>query len=196
MRTRSNGRSEIKDHMAEDQVRSTVKQEQLVFDTRRKSFQTQINALEQLKSFLEKEVVSLEKQLKVHEIEVDSVKAEYEMVEKLYKKGLTAVPRKLALQRNMAQVDGERLRLRVEPDAGAPGDQQDEDCDGRPSRPSAAARSRVICKRFMQDWTSSRAARKPRRTCLYETEVLAPQMLAAQESAESLPPVFKILRKG
>jgi polysaccharide export outer membrane protein/exopolysaccharide production protein ExoF len=31
---------------------------------------------------------------------------------------------------------------------------------------------------------------------LYETEVLAPQMLAAQENAESLPPIFKIVRKG
>ena len=85
-----------------------------------------MRALEQLEAFLEKEAVSLEKQLEVHGIEIASVKTEYDMVEKLFKKGLTAAPRKLALERNLAQVDGDRLRLDFQPDASSPRDQPDE----------------------------------------------------------------------
>ena len=118
--------AEIETQMKSATVNRVVAQEQLVFDMRRESFRTQIRALEQLEAFLEKEAVSLEKQLEVHGIEIASVKTEYDMVEKLYKKGLTAAPRKLALERNLAQVDGDRLRLELQPDACAPGDQQDE----------------------------------------------------------------------
>jgi protein involved in polysaccharide export with SLBB domain len=187
--------AELKEHMADEQVSGAVKQEQLVFDTRRDSFQTQISALDQLKSFLEKEVVSLEKQLKVHEIEVDSVKTEYEMVEKLYKKGLTAVPRKLALQRNVAQADGERLRLQSSLMRA-----RQEISKAKIAMVDLQARRSSEISSDMQKVHARLDEIKGRtqtsKNLLYETEVLAPQMLAAQENAESLPPVFKILRKG
>jgi polysaccharide export outer membrane protein/exopolysaccharide production protein ExoF len=186
---------EIKEQLNDEQVGNAVKQEQLVFDTRRDSFQTQVNALQQLQSFLEKEVVSLEKQLNVHEIEVNAVKTEFEMVEKLYKKGLTAVPRKLALQRNMAQVDGERLRLQ----SSLMRARQEISRTKIATIDLQAKRSSEISNEMQKaharlDELKSRT--QTSKNLLYETEVLAPQMLAAQESAESLPPVFKILRKG
>jgi polysaccharide export outer membrane protein/exopolysaccharide production protein ExoF len=187
--------AEIKKHMNDEQVSSTVEQEQLVFDTRRESFQTQINALEQLKAFLEKEVVSLEKQLNVHEIEVNSVKTEYEMVEKLYKKGLTAAPRKLALQRNMAQVDGERLRLQSSlMRARQEVSRTEITMIDLQAKRSSEVSSEMQKAHARLDELKSRT--QTTKNLLYETEVLAPQMLAAQESAESLPPVFKIVRKG
>jgi polysaccharide export outer membrane protein/exopolysaccharide production protein ExoF len=187
--------AEIKEHLSEEQVSGAVKQEQLVFDTRRESFQTQINALEQLKSFLEKEVVSLEKQLKVHEIEVESVKTEFEMVKKLYKKGLTAAPRKLALQRNMAQVDGERLRL----EASLMRARQEISKTKIAIVDLQAKRSSEISSEMQKAHArldELKGRTQTSKNLLYETEVLAPQMLAAQENAESLPPIFKIVRKG
>ncbi len=118
---------DIRSKASIDGIDQTIKQEQLVFNMRKESFKTQISALEQLKSYLEQEAASLEKQLDIHKIEVSSVKAEYDMVHKLYEKGLTTVPRKLALERTMAQIDGDRLRLEFEPDACPPGDRQDQD---------------------------------------------------------------------
>jgi polysaccharide export outer membrane protein/exopolysaccharide production protein ExoF len=187
--------AEIKEHTGDAQVSSAIEQEKLVFDTRQEAFHTQIGALEQLQSFLEKEVGSLEKQLKVHEIEVAAVKTEFEMVEKLYKKGLTAVPRKLALERNLAQVDGERLRL----EASLMRARQEISKTKIAIIDIQARRSSEISSEMQK--TQARLDELKGRTetsksLLYETEVLAPQILAAQESANSPQPIFKILHQG
>jgi polysaccharide export outer membrane protein/exopolysaccharide production protein ExoF len=187
--------AEIKEHNNVDPVSSTIEQEKLVFDTRQEAFHTQIGALEQLQSYLEKEVGSLEKQLSVHEVEVAAVKTEFDMVEKLYKKGLTAVPRKLALQRNVAQVDGERLRL----EASLMRARQEISRTKIAIIDLRARRSSDISSEMQK--TQARLNELKGRTetsksLLFETEVLAPQMLAAQESANSLQPIFKILHQG
>lgn len=185
----------LKANMSAGVVSGAIQQEQLVFDTRREAFQTQMSALEQLRGFLTKEVASLEKQLKVHEIEVNSVKTEFEMVEKLFKKGLTAAPRKLALQRNMAQVDGERLRLEASLMRA-----RQEISKTKVSIADLQARRSTEVSTEMQkaqarlDEIKGRA--RTSKNLLYETEVLAPQLMAAQQNGESERPIFKIVRQG
>jgi protein involved in polysaccharide export with SLBB domain len=185
----------LKANMSAGAVSGAIQQEQLVFDTRREAFQTQMSALEQLREFLTKEVASLEKQLKVHEIEVDSVKTEFEMVEKLFKKGLTAAPRKLALQRNMAQVDGERLRLEASLMRA-----RQEISKTKVSIADLQARRSTEVSTEMQKAQARLDEIKGRtrtsKNLLYETEVLAPQLMAAQQNGESERPIFKIVRQG
>jgi protein involved in polysaccharide export with SLBB domain len=186
---------DIESQMAGGPVSSAVRQEQLVFDTRREAYQTQLGALRQLETFLANEVESLQKQLKVHEIEVESVKSEFEMVKKLYKKGLTAAPRKLALQRNMAQVDGERLRL----EASLMRARQEISKTKIAIADLQAKRSSEVSSEMQKAHARLDELKGRTRTSknlLYETEVLAPQMIAAQQSKESVQPIFKIVRQG
>jgi hypothetical protein len=136
----------------------------------------------------------LENQLKVHEIEVQAVKTEFDMVDKLYKKGLTAAPRKLALERNKAQVDGERLRL----ESSLMRARQEISKTNIAVVDLQAKRSSDISTEMQK--TQSRLDELKSRTetsknLLYETELLAPQSLTAQEG-EGLQPVFKIRRQG
>ncbi len=186
---------EIKARMNDPSLSATFKQEQLVFDTRREAFTTQVNALKQLQSYLDKEVVSLEKQLKVHQMETKAVKTELDMVMKLYKKGLTAAPRKLALERNMAQVDGERLRL----ESNLLRARQEVSKTKIALVDLQAKRSSDISSEMQKTQArldELKGKTETSKNLLYETEVLAPQMLASEENAKSQQPIFKILRKG
>ena len=186
---------QIKARMQDGALSATFQQEQLVFDTRREAFETQVSALKQLESYLDKEVTSLEKQLAVHETEADTVKTELDMVLKLYNKGLTAAPRKLALERNMAQVDGDRLRM----EASLMRARQEISKTKISIVDLQAKRSSDISTEMQK--TQARLDELKGRTetskhLLYETEVLAPQLLASEENAKRLQPIFKILRKG
>lgn len=174
---------------------STVKQEQLVFDMRRESFQNQINALEQLGTFLEKGAASLEKQLDVHKIEAEAVRSEYELVENLYKKGLSPVPRKLALQRNVAQVDGERLRLEDSLMRARQEISRTEIAivDLRGTRNSEVSSELQKAQARLEELKSRTDTSK---SLLYETEVLAPLAISAQDDAQQFQPVFKILSQA
>jgi protein involved in polysaccharide export with SLBB domain len=186
--------AEIQSHMHNEVVSSAVKQEQLLFDARREAFHTQTTALEQLKSYLEEEVASLEKQLKVHETEVKSVNTEFEMVQKLYKKGLTAAPRKLAMERNVAQVRGARLRM--------------ESNLMRARQEISKTKISIIELRGKRNSQLSdemqkaqarldelRSRTQTSKNLLFETEVLAPQMLA-QEGTKAKAPIFKVVHQG
>lgn len=88
-----------------------VEQEKLIFSARNQAFATQIAALEQLKQHLQKEIVSVEGQLQAHDAGIAAVKEELGSVQALARKGLASAPRRLELERNLAQTMGDRLRL-------------------------------------------------------------------------------------
>jgi hypothetical protein len=171
-----------------------ISQERLVFEMRRESYRTQSTALEQLEVFLVQEAESLQKQLEVHKIEVASVKTELDMVETLFKKGLTAAPRKLALERNMAQVDGERLRL----DSSLMRARQEISKTKIAMVDLKAKRDSELSTELQKTQTRLDELKSRMETSsnlLYETEVLAPQALSAEEG-RNLQPVFQIVSKG
>lgn len=93
---------------------SLMAKEQSVFELRRKAYDTQVTALNQLQSFLEQEVEMLGKRLETHQIQIDLMKAELSGIEHLTDRGLATQPRLLGLRRNLAQLDGERLRMESE----------------------------------------------------------------------------------
>ena len=86
-------------------------QEKQIFDARQNAYKTQTQALEQLHTYLEKEVTSIEGQIKNHDTEVNLVSQELDTVRGLVSKGLTTQPRRLGLERNLAQAQGDKLRL-------------------------------------------------------------------------------------
>ena len=88
-----------------------MQQEQLIFDARREAFETQMRALNQLKDHLNKEIISLDAQVATEDKQIQLVKKELQGVMTLMEKGLSVTPRQLSLERTLAQIEGDRLRV-------------------------------------------------------------------------------------
>jgi polysaccharide export outer membrane protein/exopolysaccharide production protein ExoF len=86
-----------------------MEQERALFQARSAGLQTQLRALDELRSFLEREIESLQKQLGFLDQQIDSVREELESVTTLVDQGLAVAPRQLALERSLLQVQSDRL---------------------------------------------------------------------------------------
>ncbi|PDT83704.1 polysaccharide biosynthesis/export family protein [Sinorhizobium sp. BJ1] len=86
-----------------------MEQERSIFQARREGFQTQIRALQNLREFLEKELVSLDAQLVFHDRQIQLIQKELKDVSSLVSKGLAAAPREMNLERGLTQYQSERL---------------------------------------------------------------------------------------
>jgi len=182
-----------KKRMIDEAVNRIVQQEQLVFDIRKKALETQLTALSQLESYLEKAALSMERRLKLHEKQVETVQQELDSVTQLFKKGLASAPRKLALERMLAQVRGESLNL-----------------EGLLMQARQDISKTKIAIVDLQSKRSSEISAEMRQTqaqleelkhraesskqLLFETEVLAPRTLTMQNNRRRRP-IFKILRQ-
>jgi protein involved in polysaccharide export with SLBB domain len=93
---------------------SLMAKEQSVFELRRKAYETQVTALHQLQNFLEQEVDTLAKRLDAHQTQIDLMKSELSGIEHLTDRGLATQPRLLGMKRNLAQLEGEKLRMESE----------------------------------------------------------------------------------
>jgi polysaccharide export outer membrane protein/exopolysaccharide production protein ExoF len=91
-----------------------LQQEQHIFATRREAVRTQLAAMQDLKSYLEKEVVSLNAQVSAEDKQMALLNEELKGVNTLASKGLVSTPRQLGLERTMAQMEGDRLRRQSE----------------------------------------------------------------------------------
>jgi protein involved in polysaccharide export with SLBB domain len=91
-----------------------LQQEQHIFTSRREALKTQVAALEQLKRYLENEVVSLTAQVESEDKQMALLKEEMKGVSSLATKGLVSTPRQLGLERTLAQMEGDRLRRQSE----------------------------------------------------------------------------------
>jgi len=93
---------------------SLMSKEQSVFELRRRAYENQVTALHQLETFLEQEVDTIAKRLDAHQIQIDLLKSELTGIEHLSDRGLATQPRLLAMKRNLAQLEGDKLRLESE----------------------------------------------------------------------------------
>lgn len=185
----------LKPQIATGSLQKVAQQEQLVFDTRRDAFQTQLNALEQLQSYLAAEVQSLDKQAELHKVEVDSVKEESRLVTDLHKRGLAVTSRKLSLERNVAQVDGDRLRL----ESSLMRARQEVSKTDIAIIDLKAKRSSEVSAEMQKAQArldELQARSETAKNLLYETETVAPQLVDQYEKTQDMRPVYKIVREG
>lgn len=169
------------------------KQETLVFEAHKGAYETQLRALKQLKDYLEKEVVSVTGQIAAHKRQLDTIKTELVGVSKLAAKGLITAPRRLTLERDLAGLEGDGLRL-----------------DGtRMKIHQEIARTEISMielenKRSSDKTTELQAtqiqlevvAKKldTARKLLYESEVIAPMLSGQYSRHPEAKPKFTILR--
>lgn len=90
---------------------SVMSKERSVFDLRRRANETQIVALDQLQTSLEQEVQTLNLRIASQQNQIDLLKSELSGIKQLTDKGLATQPRLLGLQRNLAELEGEKLRI-------------------------------------------------------------------------------------
>lgn len=102
-------RSDIDARLAE----TYLDQERKVFAARRKTRETSINALSDLKQYLEQEVKSLTQQLVMHDSQIKLMRSELIGISDLAQQRLATQPRLLGLQRNVVHLESERLRIQT-----------------------------------------------------------------------------------
>ncbi|MEJ2118302.1 MAG: polysaccharide biosynthesis/export family protein [Alphaproteobacteria bacterium] len=88
-----------------------LEQERAIFDTRRKALHAEVEVLKQMKTYLEKQVVSVEAQIISQKHEEKILGKELDNITSLVKRGLAPAPRQLSLARTASRLEGERLRL-------------------------------------------------------------------------------------
>jgi len=169
--------------------------EQNLFSARREAYETQVANLHQQRADLDREVTSLTGQLVSHDKVVQLVRSELQDIEALARKGLTPAPRRLALQRNAAQLDGDRLRL----ESGLIKVRQEIHktemslIELRTRRLSeVASEMQVTQQRLEQVSLKAETAQN----LLYESHVIAPLSLASGTHAQTNEPVYKVSRRA
>ncbi|GAB4072709.1 polysaccharide biosynthesis/export family protein [Ancylobacter sonchi] len=91
-----------------------IRQERQIFVGRREAMVAQTNALVQLKSFLEKEAQTLQGQIAAQDRQMTLVNQELQAITGLVEKGYAVSSRQLGLERTIAQIQGDKLRLETE----------------------------------------------------------------------------------
>jgi polysaccharide export outer membrane protein/exopolysaccharide production protein ExoF len=111
------GKSEIDfpaalaEQKSQPDIARLLEQERMIFDARKQGYETQLSALQQLRSFLEEEIKSLKSQIEVHKAQQRLIGEELKKVRGLADRGLTTSTRQLDLERIATQLEGEGLRL-------------------------------------------------------------------------------------
>ncbi|NJO31782.1 MAG: hypothetical protein HC869_00255 [Rhodospirillales bacterium] len=89
----------LRERQTDTSVATILAQEELIHETKQRTFDNQVSALEKLKDYLVKEVASISSQIEVHDKQVESMKRELGDVKSLVAKGLSTVARQGLLER-------------------------------------------------------------------------------------------------
>lgn len=177
----------------EGSVSIMMEQERAIFAARKDGLETQVRALDDLKEFLVKELASLEKQLSFNDRQIDLVQKELSGVTALVKKGYTAAPRELGLQRTLADVQSSRLSaetslLRARQEISRT------EISTLQLRNTFSNEVTVALRetQALIDETARKADTAAQ--LLHESEVSAPRLLALRARAERAEPIFTIVR--
>jgi polysaccharide export outer membrane protein/exopolysaccharide production protein ExoF len=175
-------------------ARMLMQQENSLFQSRKEAFAAQVRALEQLKSLHEREAEGLVKQLAAHDKHIELLHQELASVLQLYNQRLTTAPRKLALERNAAQLQGDRVRLetglaRAEQEGSKTGIALIELQNRRLNEITAE----LLKSQARLDELTQRISTSER--LLFETEVIAPRYLKMRTSPKPVQPTYTIIRQ-
>ncbi|WP_188576338.1 polysaccharide biosynthesis/export family protein [Azorhizobium oxalatiphilum] len=170
-----------------------MQQERLIFKARNEAFKAQTETLAELKKFLEKEAEALKAQLVTQDTQLELVNRELQSVSTLVEKGFAIAPRQLALERGVAQIQGDRLRLetellRVRQESAKTDMAIIELRNKRANDLSVEMRETQARLEQIEQKTATST------DLLYEAEVLAPRMLADRIRGARLRPVYLVVR--
>lgn len=185
--------AELNERAKDATVALMMEQERTIFAARKDAMTTQLRALRELREFLEKELVSLEKQLTFHDKQVELIQEELAGVAALVKKGLAVAPRQMSLERTVAQMQSDRLAdetslLRAKQEMSKT------DIAILELRNRNANEVAETLRETQMQLNEAVRKADTAMQLLYETEVTAPALLASRERSERARPVYKIVR--
>jgi protein involved in polysaccharide export with SLBB domain len=90
-----------------------MREETLLFESRRSGLAGQVSALEQNKAFLHNEINELQQKTSTIENQLAAMRKEYQLIAGLVSKGLSGAPRQLELEQNIAQIQNNELDVQV-----------------------------------------------------------------------------------
>lgn len=174
-------------------VAVAMEQERAVFTARREGQRTQLLALKELLSFLEKEIASLETQLSFHDQQIELVTEELSNVSSLVQQGLAAAPREMSIERSLIQLRSEKLSaetalLRARQEMSRTNISILE--LGNRYANEVAIELRATETQLNEITDRAETAIQ----LLYESETVAPRLLALRNTANEATPIFTIVR--
>ena len=184
---------EISSHQTNPQIVRLIREEQLLFTNGRNNLAMQIDNLNKTRDILQNEITALAaKDVSVaHQLEL--TRKEFDTISSLVTKGLTVLPRQLAVEQDISQYESSRLdlqlaQLRAKQDIS----RIDRDIidlkDKR--RASALAESRETQAKMMTLDEQIKTAR----SLAEDTENHAPEMAAEADQDRPSAPIFTVTR--
>ena len=171
-----------------------IQQESVLFQNRKEANAVQVRALEQLRVLNEREAEGLVKQLATHDVNIALLNQELASVQQLYNQRLTTAPRKLALERNAAQLLGDRVRLET---GIARAEQERSKTEiaiiELQNRRLNEITGELLKSQARLDELGQRIATSER--LLFETEVIAPRYLRVRNGPKPVQPNYTIVRQ-
>jgi polysaccharide biosynthesis/export protein ExoF len=104
---------ELRTKASDPDVARVIREEQLLFDSRRAGLAKPISALEQTKTSLLDEIATLQQKSATIDKELVAMRQEREIIIGLLKRGLTGNTRQLELDQSIAQIEGNQLDVQV-----------------------------------------------------------------------------------
>lgn len=171
-----------------------LKQENHIFEARKKSYKTQLTVLNKLHKFLEKEVVSLGAQLNARDRQLAILKEEKASLDRLAAKKLARLSRILDVKRDLVSMEVERLRTQ----AALSKARQDISRNQIAIVELATQRESDLRTELQQ--TDNRIEEIARRmktlqNLLYEAQVIAPGSIVAQSQDLGAEPRYTVIRR-
>jgi len=184
---------ELTSRQQERSIALLMEQERLIFRARLDAFRTQSSALAQLKEFLEKETVSLSGQVSTQDTQMALVRKELDSVSTLVEKGFAVAPRQLGLERAIAQIQGDRLRLETELMRVRQESSRTDISliELRNTRMNELTKELRECQAQIEQIAQKANISEK---LLYEAEVLAPRQLRDNADSRRLEPVYTLIR--
>lgn len=175
-------------------IAAMMEQEQLIHQSRRRAFETQMRTLKELRSFLDQEVASLRAQRKTHDTQLALVKDELSKVRGLAGRGLTTSARHLELERLMTQLEGDGLKL----DGSLIKTRQEISRTDLSMIELENKRSGEVAVELQKTRDEIAAAERKAQTSaklIYEAEIIAPELIAQDEGRAAVAPTYRLIRR-
>lgn len=184
---------EITSRVQEDAVAMTMTQERLIFQARSEGMDTQIKALQSLREFLDRELGSLGEQLIFLDKQIESIQKELNNVSALVGKGLAVAPREFALERTLAQTQGEKLSAET---SLLRGRQEISKTDISIIELQDGRRNEVTndLRQVQAELDALKSKTETTQRLLYDSEVSAPNLRAREAESGRATPVYTIFR--
>ncbi|MBM6593248.1 polysaccharide biosynthesis/export family protein [Microvirga pudoricolor] len=172
-----------------------MREENLIFESRRNTVQTQMSALDRLKALLQQTIVSLTARIETQDRQYGMVQKELKSVTSLVEKGLAVAPRQLVLERTAVEIEGRRLEM----ETAVLKAQQDLNRAERDTADLQHQRRNEIVMEMREVQSRMEEVNQKLATAdrlLFETEVIAPQAMEDRMKAiKENRPIYALVRK-